>query len=469
MLNARYSFLLYIYFKERMLNMAMDQKASQWKKKPQGVNSLSASQNKLLNIFFYSVIVGTMCAMLGIILFYVIAFSAKHHGSASFDWLLGIFSDFVEIMNASLKDSPYITGGTSYPPLAVMVLYPFALICKNAFAPYAAMEGLTVDELPSRVILHPEFWVAIVLFFLLSTSAILFLIIKRYRLDLWASIRVSVIIILSTPFVYAIMRGNTIYFALVFLLLFLLLYEDSRLWVREIAYFCLVLAGSIKIYPLFFGVYLLHKKKFFASFRIAVYFALLFFLSFHLFRTGLEGVDPFMENLGGFIFSDERWLSLRNLSISSLLYKLFYLFSPSATESTAFTVFNLIILGALFLSATVTAIATRSPLSRAMIAASVVILVPSVSYFYVLVFSILPFMEFFTHYDELSLFKKRLYFLSFFFLFFTFFVVPQCFIPHALVILLLLVTEVVTVLRNELLPKIKKQNSNSNKENSYVR
>ncbi len=418
--------------------------------------TLSPSQNKLLTVLFVSMAVGTLFAMLGIILYYVVAFSSKHHGSAGFDWLLGIFSDFVEIMNASLKDSPYITDGTSYPPIAVMVLYPFALICKNAFAPYSGMEGLTVDELTSYVILHPEFWVAIVLFFLICIVSIIFLVIKKYRLDLWASVRIASIITLSAPFVYAIMRGNTIYFALVFLLLFLLLYEDSRPWVREIAYICLVLAGSIKIYPLFFGVYLLHKKKFFASFRIAVYFALLFFLSFQFFQTGIEGMNPFIENLGGFVFNDERWLSLRNLSISSLLYKLFYVISPALAEHTVFTVVNLIVLGLLFVSATLTAILTRSNLARAMIAAGVVILVPTISYFYVLVFSIIPFMEFLMHYDELPLFKKRLYTVSFFLLYFTLLLITQCFIVHGCLILIMLVTEVVGVVRGELLPKFKK-------------
>lgn len=428
-------------------------------RRERSANPLSASQNKLLNVFFVSVVLGTMFAMLGIILYYVVAFASKHHGSVGFDWLLGIFSDFVEIMNASLKDSPYITDGTSYPPIAVMVLYPFALICKNAFASYSGMEGLTVDELTSHVILHPEFWVALVLFFLICIVSIIFLVVLKYRLDLWASVRVASIITLSAPFVYAIMRGNTIYFALVFLLLFLLLYEDSRPWVREIAYICLVLAGSIKIYPLFFGVYLLHKKKIFASFRIAVYFALLFFLSFQFFQTGIEGVNPFIENLGGFVFNDERWLSLRNLSISSLLYKLFYLISPALAEHTVFTVVNLVVLGLLFLSATLTAILTRSGLARAMIAAGVVILVPTISYFYVLVFSIIPFMEFLMHYNELPLFKKRLYAVSFFLLYFTLFVIPQCFIPHACLILIMLITEEIEVIRGELIPKLKKKKS----------
>ena len=413
---------------------------------------LSPSQNKCLNFFFYITIVGTVAAMLGIILYYVYAFASLHNGDHSFDWLLSIFSDFVEIMNASLKDSPYVTNGTSYPPIAVMVLYPFALICRDVFATYSHMEGLTVDQLTARVILHKEFWIALLLFFFLSILTTIVVVIKRYRLDRTASLKVASLIIFASPFIYAIMRGNTIYFALIFLLLFLLLYESPRPLVREIGYRCLVLAGSIKIYPLFFGIYLLRKKKIFASARIAVYFSVLFFLSFHFFRTGLDGVDPFVNNLSGFVFSDDRWLSMRNLSLSSLLYKLFYLVSPAAADSVPFIVVNVTLLAAFFLTATVTGIATGSSFSRALIACSVVVLFPTVSYFYVLTFTIIPFMEFIRCYDNLSKRKQRLYSAGFFLLFFTAFLLPQCFIPHTLVLASMFVAEAYGVIKGELIP-----------------
>ena len=421
-----------------------------------GASPLSQSQEKCLNLFFYTSLVGTVAAMLGIILYYVYAFAAHHNGDASFDWLLGIFSDFVEIMNASLKDSPYITNGTSYPPIAVMVLYPFALICQKVFATYSHMEGLTVDELTARVILHKEFWIAILLFFFLSILSTIFIVIKKYRLDRISALKVASLITFAAPFIYAIMRGNTIYFALVFLLLFLLLYESPSPAVRELSYLCLVLAGSIKIYPLFFGIYLLRKKKFFASVRVGLYFAILFFLSFHFFQTGLEGMDPFVDNLSGFVFSDDRWLSMRNVSISSMLYKLFYLISPSVANGTVFTVVNIVFLSAFFLGATLTGIATRSPFSRAVIATAVMVLFPTVSYFYVLIFTIVPFMEFLRDYDNLSEKKQKAYTAGFFFLFMTFFLLPQCFIPHGLIVLAMFVAEAYNVIKQELIPFFKR-------------
>ncbi len=418
--------------------------------------SLSPVQNKVLNIFFYSIFAGTAMAMLGIILYYVYAFASLYHGSESFNWLLDIFSDFVSIMNAALADSPYLLeDGASYPAVAIIVLYPFALICKGVFASYSHLGAITVDELTSCVIRHKEFWIALVLFFLICISSILIIIIKKYKLDPIASLKAGILIMMSAPFVYAIMRGNTIYFALVFLLLFLLLYDSPRPWAREIAYICLALAGSIKIYPLFFGVFLLKKKRFFASFRVAVYFLAISLASFYFFPAGMNDFDVFLENLGGFMSDTKRLLSLRNLSVPSMLYKLFYLISPALAASAAYTAVNWTLLIVIFITASITAILTRSHFSRSVIASAVVILIPSISYFYVLIFAAIPFMEYLISYESFPAWKQKLYGIFFMFLFFTLFLLPQCFIPHGLIMITMMIMEERTVLKEEILPYLK--------------
>ena len=130
--------------------------------------TLSTGQTRILNIFFYTMLAATVTTMIGIILFYVYSLAALYHDPEAKTslWLLTIFSDFVEIMNFSLDDSPYLADvGSSYPPVAIMVLYPFALICKSVFAQYSAREDLDIAELTSLVVRHPQFWVAILLFF----------------------------------------------------------------------------------------------------------------------------------------------------------------------------------------------------------------------------------------------------------------------------------------------------------------
>lgn len=413
-----------------------------------GSAPLTRGQNRILDIFFYTVLAGTFISMLGIILYYVYAYAALHSGDHGFDWLLGIFSDFVYIMNVSLEDSPYLIEDSSYPPIAIAILYPFALICKGVFAKYSNYV-LSVDELTSRVVLHPQFWIAMVLFFVVCSAVIILAIIKKYKLPPLAALKVAILILTSAPFIYAVMRGNTIYFALIFLLLFLLLYKSESAALREFGYVCLVIAGLIKIYPLFFGVFLLCDKKIWASVRVAIYTVVLFVLSFLLFKGGFDHFAPFIENLGGFASNDLRLAATNNLSITSLLYRAVSVFSPTAADSAVFDNISMIVLIAVFLVATAAAVYTRSDLSRYFIASSIVILIPSVSYFYVLVFMLLPFMEFLKEYDSIERRKRLLYTVLFFIIFFAPLILAKNFILQALCVVIMLALETATVFGNE--------------------
>ena len=415
------------------------------------------SNSVIFNAFNKIITRGTFVAMVAVILYYVYAFAALYNGSTNFDWLLSIFSDFVEIMNFSLDENPYIVGGSSYPPIAIAILYPFALICKNVFAQYAYTQ-LTVDELTSQVILHPEFWIAILLFFFICSTFIIILTAKLFDIRDKENIAgLSGIILLSAPFIYAVMRGNTIYFALIFLVIFLIGKDSENAFVREISYIFLAIAGAIKIYPLFFGVFLLKKKKIFESLRVALYFGAIFGLSFFLFQGGLDHADNFVDHLGGFMSNEFRLLATNNISISAQLYKLLYLFDHSITsESTVYTVSNLVILIAVFLLGTYASIATKSDLSRYSICFAIVTLIPSISYFYTIIFAILPFLEFIRVFDTLQKNKRIFYFAAYLFLFTSLFVFAKFFVIHSLVIIAIYVTEILSVIKERRLHKISK-------------
>ena len=419
--------------------------------RPTANAKFSNDQQRIINFFFRATVIGVLAAMLGIILYYVYALASLSNGSHAFDWLLGIFSDFVTIMHSSLLDRPYVTGGASYPPLAIAILYPFALICKNVFAQYND-PTLTVDELTSKVVRHAEFWVASVLFFAICTALIIFCIVKIYRLDFKSSVKIGSVIIFSDPFVYAIMRGNTIYFALVFLLFFMLLYNSPNAFLQEISYICLALAGLIKIYPLFFGVFLLRNKKIFASVRVALYFFIGSFLSFFIYSAGLGDFSFFINNLGSFATDSHQLLSGTNLSLTSVMCKIFEWIYPSSSSGTLFSVLNITVLLIVFCIATVLAIVTRSTLARSIIASAVLILIPSVSYFYVLIFAIIPFMEFIKEYDNINKKKRILYSVLYFFIFFTLSILPKYFILHSVAIFVMFITECRDIIKKEVLP-----------------
>lgn len=408
------------------------------------------SNKRIFNAFFTTVTIGTVVAMIAIILYYVYAFAALYNGSSKFDWLLGIFSDFVVIMNFSLEESPYIVGDSSYPPIAIAILYPFALICKDVFAQFEFSE-LTADELTAEVILYPQFWAAILLFFAICSLLIILLTSKLFGLKGKDVLKLGVIILFSAPFIYTVMRGNTIYFALIALVGFLILKDSKNPIAREISLMLLALAGAIKLYPLFFGVFLLKDKKIFASIRVALYFALIFGCSFFFFRNDFGDFSPFIGNLGGFMSNELRLLANNNLSISAQLYKLLHLFIPRlSAESTVFSVINLSVLAIVFALSTYASIVTKSDFSRYAICFAIVVLIPSISYFYVIIFSILAFLEYIRVYREMRIEKRIFYFIAFLFLFMSFVVIAKNFIPHSLFIMAILAIEIVSVIKERI-------------------
>ena len=407
-------------------------------------------QYNLIDIFFNAALVGAFVTALCILAYYIIAFASLSNGSQSFDWLLGIFSDFVEIMNISIEESPYILEGASYPPLAIAILYPFALICKGVFAKYAG-QTLTVNELTSKLVMTAEFWVALLLFFFICALLIIVLISKRYDIHGMTLFKLSVIITTSAPFGFALMRGNSIFIALIFTMLFLFLKDSKNIALREFSYICLAIAGCLKIYPLFFGVFLLKDKKIFASIRVALYFFAIFFASFFFFERDVSDISEFTENLGGFMSNEVRLLGTNNLSITALLFKAFNVFAPGITaDDPAFSIINLVILVLVFLLSCIASIITKNDFARLVICSSIVLLIPSISYFYVLAFTALPFLEFVLNKGNgLSITKRNVYLSAFLFLYFPPFVIPQNYILHSLIIILLLAIEVVNVFKNE--------------------
>ena len=216
----------------------------------------------------------------------------------------------------------------------------------------------------------------------------------------------------------------------------------------------LAIAGCLKLYPLFFGVFLLKNKKWFASFRVAVYFFAIFFSSFFLLKTDLANLFEFTENLGGFMSNETRLLGYNNLSISALIFKVLHIFIPSlSSSSTLFSVISITALVIVFISGTIAAVKTKNDLTRLVICACMVILIPSISYFYVIVFTVLPFLEYVKSCESIPRKRSMLYFLSFLFLYITPWAITRFFLLHSLLLISLLVYEIVRVFKNELFKK----------------
>jgi hypothetical protein len=154
--------------------------------------------------------------------------------------------------------------------------------------------------------------------------------------------------------------------------------------------------------------------------------------------------------------NEMRLLQTNNISISAQLYKLLHAFIPTLDpESAVYSITNISLLALVFLVGTVAAVSAKTDLSRYSICFAIVTLIPSISYFFTIIFAILPFLEYVRCFDELDKKKRIFYFISFAFLFTTVFVFPKYFVIHSLFIMAVFAVETATVAK-ELTQKLKK-------------
>ena len=113
-------------------------------------------------------------------------------------------------------------------------------------------------------------------------------------------------IMLSGPIMFTIERGNIILLAFLFTLLFITLYDSESKRKRYIAYFCLALAAAIKIYPAFFGILVLSKKRYKETIDLLLIGIALFIIPFLFFNGSID----FQTMIKGIFISSENTLCL---------------------------------------------------------------------------------------------------------------------------------------------------------------
>lgn len=92
----------------------------------------------------------------------------------------------------------------------------------------------------------------------------------------------TVVILLSSPFIFLYERGNSVLIALVFIWLFLRMYNSENLNKRIIGYICISVAISIKIAPIIFTGLVLRKKRYCEFFLLSSMTLIIFITPFCL-------------------------------------------------------------------------------------------------------------------------------------------------------------------------------------------
>lgn len=327
------------------------------------------------------------------VLLYLLFLAANAHTGQTVRFFYPrIFSDFTQVAYYSVRRDAYLLeGGSSYSAISLLLMFPFACIFRNALR--SASYSTDWSQPNMEILSSPCFWIAFLLYQAAAFS-LLYVLLRRL-LEKRLANGTFLCFAFSAGSIYALIRGNTLLFPLAFVLLFLNLYDSKKALYREIGLFFFALAGAMKLYPLFFGCVLLHRKRWGAALRGGLYFLALYFLPLFCYEGGFSA---YSRNLLVFIGGENHLADGSNISFASLLYKIFSVFFADGVPAWA-EIFSVAAGGILLLFLALAATVTKSRLRQFVLSLCAVSLVAPIGYFYVTVFSLIPAAEYLKTYD----------------------------------------------------------------------
>lgn len=192
-------------------------------------------------------------------------------------------------------------------------------------------------------------------------------------------------ILLSGPIIFTFERGNIISIAFLFLLLFMRFYDSDKKYMRMLAYVSLALSASLKLYPAFFGILVLSKKRYKEAGILIILGITFFILPFFAF----DGIQSFNDMLNGMFLATSDQLALglgSNYSFNNLIS----IFGRVCNIN----VNNLSVITTIFpiMFCILTYILTSKQWQKIFILSLACVWIPKVSYQYLLILFIIPFL-----------------------------------------------------------------------------
>ena len=196
----------------------------------------------------------------------------------------------------------------------------------------------------------------------------------------------------SFPMIYLIERGNIIVLVLPLLLYFVNEYDSDVKYKRHLAYICLAISVAIKIYPVFFGLLLLKKKKNFKNILLCIFYGAVFFFVPFIFVGGFSQLGVLIHNI---LYTSSMFGSKGfgfKVSISNTFSLFGHVFNHVRLFETAGTVFLIItVLAGLFL---ILFNKWNEDWKIYAVISLIIILVPGFSYIYSVAYMIIPLLFF---------------------------------------------------------------------------
>jgi hypothetical protein len=286
-----------------------------------------------------------------------------------------VFSDFFWSVSNGRYRNPYEVH-SNYPAMALLIFkFLFHVV------PISEQGDSFYDLRNNEMI-----WMIFIVYTVLSLVLLVHLYCNKLEVEGVRRIIVSVGICLSLPVLYLLERGNIALLALLLTSFFCFNYESENKTVREIAYFSLAFAASIKIYPAVYGLLLLKKKKIKDAFRLTIYGMVMFFSPFALFG-GVNGVKNMILGLSEFsdIVQNNGYGS--NLSLSNSLHLLLRNQSVLGSINVIIAIISILFL----ITMTIAFIWANDSYIEMLILTLILVELPSFSMYYVSSFLLIPF------------------------------------------------------------------------------
>lgn len=304
----------------------------------------------------------------------------------------GTFMDLFEsiILNKSFGGKPGI-----YPPVPDLVYKCLAHMVDFSFID----SSLSVLEQGSQLradISGAVYIMCHILYFVLPFFVMLLVSING---SLKKKIAYALLLSLSGIVFWSLERGNCIIYAFLFSFLFVFLYSLGDRKSANLAYFCLALAASIKLYPAIFGVVLLEKRDWKGAMVCFAEFVGLYVVAF--FCCGYS-----FRYFGGNFFNVLAWGEGKQLSAYSYSLKNLILIGDAIVRKLSILPFALNTRLLIRLAQIVCMLLclwvyhdTRRYWEKLFCLSLLCIYIPSISYQYALLFLIIPLVYFLNEKD----------------------------------------------------------------------
>lgn len=129
-----------------------------------------------------------------------------------------------------------------------------------------------------------------------STLLFVYAVFKLKKGSLEENILFILILLLSSPFLFSLERGNLIFLTCSFIMLFLYGYNSDKTLIKHLSFICLSIAAAFKIYPTIFGFLLLKEKRWKDAIICFCYGISIFFLPI-VFVGGFSKFPSFINNI----------------------------------------------------------------------------------------------------------------------------------------------------------------------------